>query len=76
MKTALSWIMAAASIFGMILNVKKNHKCFIVFAFTNTAWVIYFLAIKEYAPAFLQLVFLGSSIWGLYEWTKTKVKAK
>lgn len=67
-KELLSWSLAGVSIFGMVLNINKNKLCFVVFAFTNLAWLIYFLLIKEYAPSFLQFVFLLSSFWGLWKW--------
>lgn len=70
MRITLSWIMAAFSIWGMVLNINKNKYCFIVFGFTNLAWVIYFGFIHEWAPCFLQFVFLCSSVWGLVKWHK------
>lgn len=72
-KTILSWVLASVSIFGMVLNINKNKWCFGVFAVTNFSWLVYFIYIKEYAPAFLQFVFLLSSFWGLWKWHKESI---
>jgi len=74
MKTTLSWILAFVSIFGTILNMYKIKWSFVVFGVTNVFWAVYFFAIKEYAPCFLQSVFFVISVVGYIKWHKEGVK--
>ena len=70
MKTTLSWIFAFMSIFGTILNMYKIKWSFVVFGITNLFWAVYFGYIREFAPCFLQSVFLIISITGYIKWHK------
>ena len=58
------------SIAGVILNIKKRRECFVIWAFTNFAWMIYDFMIGAYAQAALFAVYFVLAIWGLCEWAK------
>ena len=62
------WLVTALSTLGMFLNVKKIRFCFIIWAITNTIWIIHNYNIKEYAQSFSYVVALGSAIWGFIAW--------
>lgn len=64
------WIITILSILGVILNVKRRKECFIVWAFTNFAWMVYDFRIQAYAQSALFAVYFILAIWGLYEWRK------
>ena len=63
-----SWIIAALSIVGVILNIKKNKFCFVIWAGTNGFWTAYDYSIGAYAQAALFGVYFTLALWGLWEW--------
>ena len=70
----ITWSMTLLSIIGVILNIKKKKICFVLWSITNVSWCIYDFVIGAYAQSFLFLVYLGLSIWGIFEWKKEEVK--
>lgn len=66
------WIVTGLSILGTVLNIKKKKICFVIWLFTNLAWFIYDLMTNNYPQAALFGVYTLLSIWGIYEWRKTK----
>jgi hypothetical protein len=64
----MMWLVAIASLIGTIGNIYKRRWCFIVWACTNTAWVVYDLSIDAHAQAALMVTYLALSIWGLVKW--------
>ena len=64
------WILAGMSLIGVILNIKKNRICFIIWTGTNFAWAI--IDFYEGIPAqgVLFLVYGCLAIWGLFVWRK------
>jgi len=62
------WIVTALSISGIILNIYKRRECFIVWCFTNAAWMAHDYYHGEYAQSFMFAVYFGLSIWGLLKW--------
>lgn len=69
---SLPWALTAISIIGVILNIKKDRRCFILWIFTNGAWAVYDFSIGAFAQAALFLVYFCLAIWGIYSWTKEK----
>ncbi|MBU0479088.1 nicotinamide mononucleotide transporter family protein [bacterium] len=70
----ITWSMTLLSIIGVILNIKKKRICFVLWSITNVSWCIYDFTIQAYAQSFLFLVYLGLSIWGIFEWKKERIK--
>ena len=66
----LTWICAALSIVGVILNIKKRRECFFVWAVTNATWVVVDLHAKIYAQAALFFVYFLLALWGIWEWRR------
>jgi len=66
------WIVAAFSLVGVVLNIKKHRLCFAIWAVTNFAWMV--IDIKEgiYAQATLMGVYFVLALWGLYEWRRKR----
>ncbi len=62
------WGITILSIIGVILNIQKRKECFIIWAFTNFAWMVYDLSIGATAQGVLMLVYFILAIWGLIKW--------
>ena len=65
-----SWIITAASLAGVVLNIKKNRACFAIWACTNLFWCIYDFMIGAWAQSALFAVYFCLAIWGIIEWRK------
>lgn len=68
MITELTWILAALSLAGVWLNIKKKSTCFMIWCVTNASWTIYDFSINAYAQSALFFVYTVLAIYGLYEW--------
>jgi len=66
----LMWLVVALSLFGTILNIKKNRCGFACWIVSNAIWCIYNIYIREYPQATLFFVYFGLSIWGWHRWKK------
>jgi hypothetical protein len=66
------WLVTLASLIGVVANIKKKRWCFGVWLFTNSAWMIYDLALGAYPQAALFGVYVVLAVYGLWEW---RVKA-
>lgn len=72
--TYFTWILTVLSIIGVILNIKKHHRCFYIWAFTNASWAVVDAIQGIYAQTALFAVYFGLSIWRIWEWKHPKVK--
>jgi hypothetical protein len=63
-----TYIITAASIIGMVANIYKKKWCFVIWLFTNTAWLIIDTAHILYLQTILFAVYIILSIWGLICW--------
>ena len=68
MLTLLTWALAALSLAGTWLNIKKNPTGFAIWMFTNIQWAAYDLSIHEYAQGFLFTVYAILAVYGYLEW--------
>jgi hypothetical protein len=66
----MPWIITAFSLAGVVLNIYKKPSCFIIWAFTNSAWAIYDYCHGLYAQGALFTVYFALAIWGLIKWRK------
>lgn len=62
------WILTAASLVGVILNIKKRKSCFIVWGVTNASWAVIDYNAGLTAQAALFAVYFVLAVWGLIEW--------
>lgn len=69
---SLKWLTAAASIFGVVLNIRKRHECFYVWAITNAAWTVIDVMHGVWSQAFLQAVYFCLAVWGIRSWRKSR----
>lgn len=66
----MTWLLAALSFIGVILNIKRHRSCFYVWAVTNLAWTIIDYQAEIYAQAALCFVYFLLALWGILEWRK------
>ena len=64
------WLVTAASLTGVVLNIYKHPMCFAVWCGTNLAWMMYDISLGAYAQAAMFFVYLVTSVWGLWKWTR------
>jgi len=62
--------MTAFSIVGTWMVAKKNLECWIVWIAVNFVSVIIYFSRDLYPTAILYLIYLGSAVWGYFEWKK------
>jgi nicotinamide riboside transporter PnuC len=70
------WTTSAFALFGVLLNIKKDRFCFIIWAFTNAIWTLVDFKKEIYAQSALQLVYFGLSIYGFVTWTANERSGK
>ncbi len=66
----VKWLIAAMSLVGVVLNIKHDQRCFVIWFFTNASWAVIDLFHGVYAQAFLQSVYCCLSVWGWWSWRK------
>jgi nicotinamide riboside transporter PnuC len=64
-----TWLIAALSIAGVVLNVLHDSRCFVIWIFTNALWVLVDWRAKLYPQAAIFAVYFVLAVWGLIEWT-------
>jgi len=64
------WLVTAASLAGVVMNIYKYPMCFAVWCGTNLAWMVYDIRIGAYPQAAMFFVYLVTSVWGLWKWTR------
>lgn len=70
MSNIYTWVATVIALTGTVLNCKKKKFCFVVWVFTNSMWLAWDLYNGTISRAFLDLVQLLLSIYGIYEWNK------
>ncbi len=64
----LSWGLFIIAVTGAISNIKKRAACFAVWSLSNTGWMLYNFSRGEGAQAAQNLIFLSTSLYGIWEW--------
>ena len=67
----IAWIASSLSLFGIILNAKKNIWCWPVWTFSNFFWIYHTINVQEWAAFTTWVVFLGANIYGWIQWRKS-----
>jgi len=70
--TAITIPLTIASLVGVVLNIKKNHFCFWIWAITNFTWTVVDFWQGIYMQALLFFIYFWLAIYGLVEWRKNK----
>ncbi len=64
------WMLTAASLVGVVLNIKKKKAYFAIWAVTNAAWAGIDYRAGLTAQAALFAVYFGLACGGLVEWRR------
>lgn len=70
-------ISSIAFVFGVvatILNVKKSPLSYLIWTFCNIYWLIVDISSQSYFRAGIDVVYLITSIWGTFSWSKEIIK--
>ena len=71
----MTWLIATASLAGVVMNIHKMRICFAVWFFSNAAWAVVDFAHEMPAQGALQVVEAGLCVWGWCKWApKTESK--
>lgn len=68
--TAFTWIIAAISMVGVVLNIHQDRRSFYLWTVTNSSWMVVDFYKGLHAQAAMFLVYLVLSIWGIFKWKK------
>lgn len=68
--TAITWALTAASIVGVILNIRQHRGCFAIWLVTNASWAVIDYYRGIHAQAALFAVYFVLSVWGLIQWSR------
>ena len=66
----MTWVLAALSIIGVILNVRKDRRGFAFWMLTNFGWAAVDFSHELYAQGVLFVVYFFLALWGLVSWKK------
>jgi len=68
----LAWIATGISILGIMLNARKDIRCWPVWLVSNVLWIIYFIVLANPPSIILWVVFSAFNIYGWIQWKKDK----
>ena len=68
--TTLYWLTAAASLVGVVLNVRRQRACFWVFMGTSAVWTTADLLHGLPQQAAVQAAYFGLAVWGVHRWRR------
>ena len=71
-----TWIIAAISIVGSILNIKKNPVCFYLWVICEIMCLIIDTKNQQYGRAFLDFFCIAMNIYGIFSWSKKEKSEK
>lgn len=68
----LTWLLTILSVYGVVLNIQHNRKCFYVWTFTNASWAVVDFSVGLYAQGTLFVIYTGLAVWGILKWKERK----
>lgn len=66
----LYWLLAIASLAGVLLNIRRMRACFVVWMLTNATWCAVDAHAGLPAQATLMAVYAGLAVWGFFAWRR------
>lgn len=64
----MTWLLAATSLLGVALNIRKDRRCFALWLATNATWAVVDLRAGLPAQAALMAVYAGLAVYGWVAW--------
>ena len=71
--TALTWCLAAASLLGVCLNIRRLRASFAIWIVTNAAWAVIDWRAGLPAQAALMTAYCGLAVVGFLHWRERSV---
>ena len=68
----MMWVLTGLSLVGVVLNIKKQKACFIIWGFTNAVWAVIDFKAGLPAQGVLFSVYFCLAVWGFIAWLKDK----
>jgi nicotinamide riboside transporter PnuC len=68
----LTFILTILALIGVILNIKKNSFCFVIWVFTNVSWSIVDFYKGIPLQGILFAVYTLLSVYGIFQWRKNE----
>jgi nicotinamide riboside transporter PnuC len=65
----INWVIAAISIIGAILNIKKNKWGFILWIIGNIGWIVIDIIYGLYEQIPIWILFTFTSVYGFKKWS-------
>jgi nicotinamide riboside transporter PnuC len=62
------WSVAALSLLGVVLNIRRQRACFFIWTATNAAWVVIDVYHGIWSQAALMTTYTGLAVWGIFAW--------
>lgn len=70
--TAITWTLAALSLAGVVLNIRRHRTSFAIWTVTNAAWAVIDLRAGLPAQAALMATYGVLAVWGLVAWREPR----
>jgi len=64
------WFLTALSIIGVVLNIRKDRRGFLLWMLTNAGWAVVDFRHRLYAQGVLFTIYFVLSFWGWIRWKK------
>jgi len=64
----MTWCLTALSLCGVLLNIRRDRRCFACWLVSNSSWAIVDFAAGIPAQGALMAVYAGLSVWGWMAW--------
>ena len=66
----IPWLVSAAALVGVVLNIRKRRECFAIWTLTNASWCVIDWQHGLFAQAALMSIYCILSLWGLWAWSR------
>jgi len=70
----LQWPIAGTSLCGVVLNIKKNRLCFLLWFFSNVTWAIIDWTVELYAQSILFAIYAILAVVGWFSWKNKDIQ--
>lgn len=68
--TPLELISFALAVATVLLNIRQNHWAWLFSIASSATYAVVFFGARLYGDSGLQLVFIGASVWGWWQWLR------
>lgn len=72
MTDGFMWCVAMVSLVGTVANVYRRRWCFVLWACSNVAWVVYDIQKHAHPQAALMAVYAALAVWGWRQWKEAR----